>query len=436
MGIDPDEIAAPDAAVQVTRLSPEAVRALRDAKRDAGLFAAEIAPAPAPAAPVLIPPKGMRKPRPKRVVVHNTGPRTEPVASPGAQLERATPTRAEAQEPARPRKLILSCDLPAGDVVTMTAAVRELGDQYRKQFLVDVRTNHPEIWEHNPWITAIADDDPEAERIRMHYGRPDGDDRPDIYASVQKSNQHPVHMISGYCEWLGRELGLEQPLRPWRFRGDVFLSQEERAWMSQVEEHFGFGQRFWLLNAGSKRDFTTKQWPHAHFQRVVDHFKGRVLFAQVGRKGDLHPELNGVYNLVGKTDLRQLIRLVYHASGVLTGVSLPMHLAAAVPRNPELPARFRPCVVVAGGREPVHWLQYPGHTVFHTIGQLPCCAGSSCWKARTVPLDDGDEKDRNLCKRPVARGEDSGSEIRPECMWMVTPEQVIDAVERYEAFPQ
>ena len=37
-----------------------------------------------------------------------------------------------------------------------------------------------------------------------------------------------------------------------------------------------------------------------------------------------------VLDLRGKTDLRQLIRLVYHAQGVLCPVTLAMHLAAAV----------------------------------------------------------------------------------------------------------
>ena len=35
----------------------------------------------------------------------------------------------------------------------------------------------------------------------------------------------------------------------------------------------------------------------------------------------------------------------------------------------------RPCVVVAGGREPAHWEAYPDHQFIHNNGALRCCAG-------------------------------------------------------------
>jgi Glycosyltransferase family 9 (heptosyltransferase) len=62
--------------------------------------------------------------------------------------------------------------------------------------------------------------------------------------------------------------------------------------------------------------------------------------------------LQNVINLCGTTDLRQLVRLVYHAQDVLSPVTLLMHLAPAVETRPGMP-RNRPCVVVAGGRVPI-----------------------------------------------------------------------------------
>jgi hypothetical protein len=102
-----------------------------------------------------------------------------------------------------------------------------------------------------------------------------------------------------------------------------------------------------------------------------------------------------------------------------------MHLAAAVPTRS---GRLRPCVVVAGGREPPHWEAYPGHQFLHTIGCLPCCSTGGCWRSRCQTVDDGDRKDHdNLCDRPVQVETD----LRvPQCMALVQPSDVIRAMER------
>jgi hypothetical protein len=98
-------------------------------------------------------------------------------------------------------------------------------------------------------------------------------------------------------------------------------------------------------------------------------------------------------------------------------VTLLMHLAAAV-EGPPGGGGVRPCVVVAGGREPPHWEAYPWHQFIHTVGALPCCARGGCWRSRTVRLGDGREEDReeHLCRRVVAG--------LPACMDLITPEDV------------
>lgn len=127
--------------------------------------------------------------------------------------------------------------------------------------------------------------------------------------------------------------------------------------------------------------------------------------------------------------MRQLIQLVHHAQGVVTPVSLLMHLAAAVEtrgcRNESVMARTRACVVVAGGREPVHWEKYEGHQFLHTIGKLPCCATGGCWKSRVRPLHDGSKNDKpeNLCVDVIGD--------LPHCMYMVTAEDVIQSINAY-----
>lgn len=308
------------------------------------------------------------------------------------------------------RRLILRNFQSPGDIVMLTAAVRDLHVTYPGHFLTDVRTSCPALWENNPYLTALTEGDPGVEIVDCEY------------PLIHESNQAPYHFVHGFIDFLNQQLGLA--VRPTVFRGDIHIAPVEKTWFSQIEEILGVAVPFWIVVAGGKFDFTIKWWEHARFQRVVDHFQDRILFVQVGEGGHAHPPLQNVIDLRGATDLRQLVRLVYHSQGVLSPVSLLMHLAAAV----EAPAgrpRNRPCVVVAGGREPPNWEAYPHHQFIHRAGALSCCEQGGCWKSRVVPLGDGDEKDlpENCCVDVV------GS--LPRCMDLITPADVIRAVEIY-----
>ena len=317
------------------------------------------------------------------------------------------------------RKLILRNSQSPGDVLMLTAAVRDLHLTYPGEFLTDVRTPCPALWEHNPNITPLEENDPSVETITCEY------------PLIHSSNTLPYHFVHAFRLFLNERLGLH--IRPHAFRGDVHLTEQERHWLSQVDEITGTPDtRFWIIVAGGKTDYTAKWWDPQRYQAVVDHFRGRLLFVQCGESGagHVHPPLEGVFDLRGKTDLRQLLRLVYHGDGVVCPVTFLMHAAAAVPTRPGRPLN-RPCVVVAGGREPPHWEAYPHHQFLHVNGSLPCCDNGGCWKSRVSPLGDGDEKDRNLCEYPVT--------VRPQCtiprcLDMIRADDVIRAIEHYLDF--
>ena len=97
---------------------------------------------------------------------------------------------------------------------------------------------------------------------------------------------------------------------------------------------------------------------------------------------------------------------------------------------------------------------HPHQQYLHTNGALRCCDQGGCWKARVVPLGDGDGKDapENLCVDVVelatgrrARGEDWGREhaalfardgaaaagFRPRCLEMISAVDVIRRIELY-----
>ena len=258
-------------------------------------------------------------------------------------------------ESLRMRKLILKCGLSPGDIVMLTAAVRDLHHRYPGQFATDVRTVCPELWENNPHLTSLSEKDPEAERIDC------------AYPLIDRCNESPYHCLHGFTEFLNARLDLS--IKPTIFRGDIHVSGQEKAWYSQVHEVTGEDTPFWIVSAGGKYHLTIKWWHTERYQEVVDHFRGKIQFVQVGEYGHHHPKLEGVIDLRGQTNLRELVRLVYHAQGVLCSVTALMHLAAAVETKRGRPTN-RPCVVVAGGREPVHWEAYPDHQFIHTNGAL------------------------------------------------------------------
>lgn len=301
--------------------------------------------------------------------------------------------------------------LSPGDIVVLTAALRDLHETYPGKYLTDVRTSCPALWENNPYITPIADDDPNAKRLECHY------------PAIHYSNQRPFHFIHGFHQFLSEKLGIH--LVPLQFKGDIHVSDSERGRPNPAEEKLGLKGPYWIVVAGGKYDYTIKWWLRRRWQEAIDHFQGLLQFVQVGEAGHYHPPLRGVADLRGKTDLRELIRLVYHSDGILCPVTLVMHLAAAVPTLPQA-KRLRPCVVVSGGREPVHWEEYPGHRFLHTIGVLDCCGFGACWKSRTVPLGDGsplDEADK-LCTN-------LSEASFPRCMEIISLKEVTDSVALY-----
>jgi hypothetical protein len=308
------------------------------------------------------------------------------------------------------RKYVFRCRLSLGDIVLLTAAVRDLHLHFPGRYCTDVRTCFPDLWTHNPYLTPLGEYDPGVKVLDCKL------------PLINRSQISACHSIHGFIDFLNQYLGTS--MKPTAFRGDIHLSRREKAALSQVHKLTGADIPFWLISAGGKYDCSIKWWEARRYQEVVDHFHGRIQFVQVGDAAHYHPKLRGVLDLRGRTSVRELIRLVYHAEGVLCGVTSLMHLAAAVPLRPDRHP-MRCCVVVAGGRESPHWGAYPGHQFIHTVGALPCCARGGCWKARTVPLGDGDERDGkgHLCVN-VRNG-------LPRCMDMITSNEVIRRIETY-----
>lgn len=64
-----------------------------------------------------------------------------------------------------------------------------------------------------------------------------------------------------------------------------------------------------------------------------------------------------------------------------------------------------------------------------TVGRLDCCSHGGCWASRCQIVGDGKESDtKDLCRHPVQ----VSPELRiPQCMAMITPRHIVEAVESY-----
>jgi hypothetical protein len=160
------------------------------------------------------------------------------------------------------QKLILKNFQSPGDILMLTATVRDLHACYPGRFLTDVRTPCPDLWLHNPHLTPLREDEPGVRVIDCHY------------PLIDRINDVPYHFLHGFTEYLNDVLRLQ--IKPTRFRGDVHLSQEEKDWFAKVEDARGRAPRFWLFASGGKHDYTIKWWSPRRYQQVVDHF-GQLL---------------------------------------------------------------------------------------------------------------------------------------------------------------
>jgi hypothetical protein len=306
------------------------------------------------------------------------------------------------------RRFILNCNYGPSANVLLTAAVRDLHKLSPGQFQTDVRTDSPEIWLGNPYISKLDDHDPDV--VSM--------DCPPPSRSMEHGSFRLAPGILQYFSVLP-----EVSIRPTIFRGDLHLSRKERSWFSQIQELTGVRIPFWLVSTSGGSKASTRKWHPQRYQAVIDEFRDRILFVQVGTDKDDSEALSSVIDLRGKTDLRQLVRLVHHAQGVLTSPNLLMHLAAALDTSNSAPNRA--CVVVAGGSQSFHWQRYPTHQFLHTVGALPCCETTGCGRSLTHFVGEGPkfESPQDVCVDPLGDV--------PRCMDMLDTAAVTRAIQRY-----
>jgi len=306
------------------------------------------------------------------------------------------------------RKIILSQGQSPGDILTMTRAVADLKTTY-PEWLIDVRSPAPAIFENNPHLIPLSEDDPEVEKYNIQY--------PEIH----NSGWSGLHFSDGFLMDIETKLNSnpekvaiygETKIKKTGIRPEMWISDEEKGWYNQVHCTFLSDEPYWVLNAGRKSDNELKEYPF--WEEFVScfnaEFNHKVNLVTIGSTavGHIHPRLKGVFDLVGKTDLRQLIRLIYNAHGTVGPISFQFVLSAAFGQS---------AVVVAGGKEGPRWHSYNWIDFLHVVGRLKCCMFDGCWL--------GGQK--GLCKDLVAVGQRNV----PRCFTLISPEEIVCAIKKY-----
>jgi len=283
------------------------------------------------------------------------------------------------------KKVLLHNHMALGDTVCGTTGIRDLKKQF-PDWQIKMETNFMEVWDNNPYITNFE-------------GKPDEEYFIGHKIVVQGSSTNGNHLCEGFRLCL--EDRLKTKIKQGLIKPDLHLSEYEKN--TPI-----FKGKYWVINIDTRKQINAKKWHDRRWQKVVDKLS-TITFIQVGNKANNKYKLKGdnVINYIGKTNIRDLIRLIYHSQGCLSLVSATMHIAAAFDK---------PCVIVAGAREPVTFEEYPLHRYIHNNGTLPCSKFKPCWACSTK-----------------ACSEKGGEVINgiPKCLDLITSNDVVNAVKSY-----
>jgi ADP-heptose:LPS heptosyltransferase len=285
-----------------------------------------------------------------------------------------------------------------GDILCMTGAVRDFKNAY-PNVRVNVITTAMHIWDHNPALDRSLNDHSKILEVGPGFG-------------TNRSNAWNINLIDAFRMDFENKLKVrieKGPVRP-----DIWMTKEEYERPPIIEGPY------WIIINGGEPGWPSKQYPY--WQEVVDQLSGKIKFVQLGLKGHPWPLLDGVVNMVGKTEdrntgIRDMFNLFLHAQGSIGLVSMHMHLSAAF---------GNPCVVVAGAREPAWFTQYFGHQYLQTNGTLRCGLHTACWKCKIEGCQYHAEAPRKQIK-----GKDGNLLPVPKCVDIISPDEVVDAVLKY-----
>jgi ADP-heptose:LPS heptosyltransferase len=278
-----------------------------------------------------------------------------------------------------------------GDILMFTCGIRD----FKKAF-PDVRVNvistASHIWDYNPYIdrTLIPT---EENTLKIGPGK-----------LTNSSNRLDWHFANAYR--VSIEDALKVNIQQGESRPDIWFSEEE------YNSPRLFEQPYWVICLTGEKSWGCKTYPFDRWQEFVNQ-NSDITFVQIGTSEDNPPRLQGknIIDYVGKTQsketgIRDLFKLFLNAEGSIGLVSFHMHLSGGL---------HKPCIVVAGAREPVSFTRYAGHQYLATDGCLPCGI-NACWHC-----------DLKACKNLI---EHNDIQI-PKCVDLIVPEDLSRSLQLY-----
>lgn len=257
-----------------------------------------------------------------------------------------------------------------GDVLMTTPAVRALKKKYPNSHIRYV-TETPDLILNNPYVDEVSPVGYNAD-LKIYFEYPVKKGYPD--RPLEK------HIAEEFAECAGVKLD--------NLFGDLVLYDHEISFAVNAVKKL---KKVVIATIHVTSGWSPyKQWDISLWQKVVDHFRGRILFLQIGAKGE--PVLKNVLSFVGLLNVRLAASIIY-ASDFFVGIdSFPNHVAAA----------FRkPAVVLFGSTSPVGsgystainlWKGYDCSPCYREYNQIslhpkpPCPYGIKCMK--NIKLED------------------------------------------------
>ena len=265
-----------------------------------------------------------------------------------------------------------------GDNVYGSAVVENIVKSGK--FLVNVETNHKALWENCP-----------------HLDRSITRENADLI--VRQRNLYnwetgTPHIIEGVTARISLDTGVQIPVE----------TKRPVCYMELPPERL-IEKPYVLINTGWQGSAETKKWARSYWLQLLDSCP-EVTFVQFGQKRNHATPLPGAVDMIDKTSIQDLARLVRDAQCVISPPSGITHLAGAF---------GTPFISLAGGREPASLVTYPGGVVLSSCGQLECCKTGGCHRNHFTGEKCGAE--------PVQCPGDTLP--TGKCMTLITPEEVL-----------
>jgi len=326
--------------------------------------------------------------------------------------------------PTHDRYFLLHNKFSLGDVVVSTALMRDIKAAYGDSIKVSFRSNTMyDLVAPAPYIDPL-DKSLMPQEVSLASGR-----RVAPRLGIDISTKHPQHYLKAYYQLFEYNTGIHVPIT--ELKPDLHVSTPN----PRPDLENG---SYWVVATGGKRDIEAKIWSPTKWGRVFD-LAEEETFLRVGSLSadSIHHPIEHRPNVIdvrSRTTVCQLAALIRDCKGVVCGVTSLMHIAAAFDK---------PCVVIAGAREPWWWEAYTdvtrrinGHkgpkrlnqTYLHTIGDYECCSHGACWRSWVRPKSVKNKLSTSrLCKDIVE--EDI---LQPKCLTAIQPEHIISAMNSYE----